>query len=142
MQLNPYLHFNGNCEEALKFYEQTLGARIDGLQRFAGSPAAEHAPPEWGDKVLHARLRIGNDILMASDAPPEHFAPPKGFSLSISLSDIAKGEQIFNAMAQGGTVQMPFAPTFWAAGFGMCVDRFGIPWMVNCEQAHHHGGAE
>lgn len=137
MQLNPYLHFNGNCEEALKFYEQTLGAKIDGLQRFGGSPAAEHAPAEWSDKVLHARLRIGNDILMASDAPPGHYDQPKGFTLSVSLNDVAKGEQIFNALAANGSIQMPFGPTFWAAGFGMCVDHFGVPWMVNCEQGEH-----
>jgi len=133
MQLNPYLLFNGNCAEAFKFYEETLGGKIEGLFTYSGSPAAEHAPPEWGDKVMHATLMIGDQKLMGSDAPPGHYEQPKGISVSISLNDREKGERIFNALAQGGTTTMPFSKTFWAEGFGMCTDRFGIPWMVNCE---------
>lgn len=133
MQLNPYLLFNGNCAEAFKFYEETLGGKIEGLHTFAGSPAAEHAPPEWGDKVMHATLTIGDNKLMGSDAPPGRYEKPTGMSVSISLNDRDKGERIFNALAAGGTTIMPFGKTFWADGFGMCTDRFGIPWMVNCE---------
>ena len=133
MQLHPYLLFNGNCAEAFKFYEQTLGGKIENLVNFNGTPAAEHAPPEWGDKVLHATLAIGDERLLGSDAPPGHYEQPKGFSVSLSLSDRDKGERIFNALAEGGTTTMPFSKTFWAAGFGMCTDRFGIPWIVNCE---------
>ena len=133
MQVNPYIMFGGNCEEALKFYEQALGAKIDSLMKNAGSPTEEHMPPDWGDKVLHARFTIDGNVVMASDAPPGHFAQPQGFSLSLSLNDTTKGEELFNKLAEGGTLQMPFGPTFWAKGFGMCVDRFGIPWMVNCE---------
>lgn len=133
MELNAYLLFKGNCEEALKFYEQTLGAKIDAVMKTAGSPAEKHMPPGWGDKVLHAKATIGNAVVFASDAPPEQYSQPQGFSISISLNDIAKGEQIFNKLAEGGATKMPFGPTFWAKGFGMCVDRFGIPWMVNCE---------
>jgi PhnB protein len=133
MQLNPYLLFNGNCAEAFKFYEETLGGKIEGLHTFAGSPAAEHAPPEWGDKVMHATISIGDYKLMGSDAPPGRYEKPTGISVSISLNDREKGERIFNALAEGGTTTMPFGKTFWADGFGMCTDRFGIPWMVNCE---------
>ena len=133
MHLNPYLLFNGNCAEAFKFYEQTLGGKIEAMMTFNGSPAAEHAPPEWGDKSLHATMVVGDQRLMASDAPPGQYAKPQGISVSISLSDRDKGEHIFNALAEGGTTTMPFAKTFWASGFGMCTDRFGIPWMVNCE---------
>lgn len=133
MQLNPYLLFNGECAEALKFYEQTFGGKIEAISKFAGSPAADHAPPEWGDKVLHATLVIGDQRLMGSDAPPGHYEKPQGLSVAIGLNDPAKGEQIFNALAQGGKTTMPFQKTFWASGFGMCTDRFGIPWMVNCE---------
>jgi len=133
MQLNPYLLFNGNCAEAFKFYEETLGGKIEGLHTYSGSPGAEHAPPEWGDKVMHATIAIGDQKLMGSDPPPGHYEPPKGMSVSISLNDPDKGERIFNALAEGGTTLMPFQKTFWAAGFGMCTDRFGIPWMVNCE---------
>jgi PhnB protein len=133
MQLNPYLLFNGDCAEAFKFYEETLGGKIEGLHTFAGSPAAEHAPPEWGDKVMHATISIGDYKLMGSDAPPGRYEKPTGISVSISLNDREKGERIFNALAEGGTTTMPFGKTFWADGFGMCTDRFGIPWMVNCE---------
>ena len=133
MHLNPYLLFNGNCAEAFKFYEETLGGKIASMFPYAGSPAAEHAPPEWGDKIMHATVMIGDQPLMGSDAPPGRYEPPKGISVSLSLNDAGEGERIFNALAEGGTTTMPFAKTFWAAGFGMCTDRFGIPWMVNCE---------
>ena len=133
MQLNPYLIFNGNCEEALKFYEQTLNGKIEALFHFEGTPAAETAPPEWRDKVLHATLAVDDQRLMASDAPPGHYEQPKGISVSISLKDRDRGEKIFNALAENGTIQMPFQQTFWASGFGMCIDRFGIPWLINCD---------
>lgn len=133
MLLNPYLLFNGDCAEAFKFYEETLGGKIEAMMTFNGTPAAEHAPPEWGDKILHASMVVGDQKLMASDAPPGQYAEPKGLSVSISLNDRDKGERIFNALAEGGTTTMPFAKTFWASGFGMCTDRFGIPWMVNCD---------
>jgi PhnB protein len=135
MQLSPYLLFNGQCEAAFKFYEQVLGGKIEAMMTHAGTPAEQQVPAEWRDKILHARLTVGDQVLMASDAPPDHYDQPKGFSVSIQIKDAAEGERIFNALAENGTVQMPFAQTFWAARFGMCVDRFGIPWMVNCDQA-------
>ncbi len=135
MEVNPYLLFNGNCAEAFKFYEEALGGKIETISTFGGSPAAEHAPPEWADKVLHASLSIGNTRLMGSDAPPGQYSQPQGISVALGLNDPAKGEQIFKALSENGTVQMPYQATFWAAGFGMCIDRFGIPWMVNVEQA-------
>jgi PhnB protein len=133
MHLSPYLMFNGNCEEALKFYEQALGANIKAVMKNEGTPAAEHVPPEWLDKVLHTTFSVDDNVLMASDAPPGHYAPPQGISIALGLNDSARGEEIFNKLAEGGTVQLPYSATFWAKGFGMCVDRFGIPWMVNCE---------
>ena len=133
MHLNPYLLFNGDCAEAFKFYEETLGGKIASMFPYKGSPAAEHAPPEWADKIMHATVMIGDQPLMGSDAPPGRYEQPKGISVSISLKDPEKGERIFNALAEGGTTTMPFQKTFWAAGFGMCTDRFGIPWMVNCD---------
>jgi PhnB protein len=135
MQLNPYLLFNGQCEEAFKFYEQCLGGKIETMMTHAGSPAEEQVPAEWRNKILHASLKIGDEILMGSDAPPGHYERPQGFSVSIATKDVKEGERIFNALAENGRLQMPFAETFWAARFGMCVDRFGIPWMVNCEKA-------
>jgi PhnB protein len=128
--------FNGDCAEALKFYEKLLDAKIEGMFPYGGSPAADQAPPEWGDKIMHATLNIGDTKLMASDCPPGQYRKPEGISVALGLSDAAKGEQIFNALAENGQVIMPYQKTFWAAGFGMCVDRFGIPWMVNVEEAH------
>ena len=141
MQVNPYLMFNGNCAEALKFYEQALGAKIEFSMPFEGSPACDTVPAEWAQKILHATLLIGDTKVMASDAPPGHYQAPQGISVSLSLQDAAKGEEVFSALSENGQVQMPYQPTFWAAGFGMCVDRFGIPWMVNVEQAGAHGSA-
>jgi PhnB protein len=133
MEISPYLLFNGTCEEAFKFYEKCLGGKIDALMKYAGTPAESHTPPEWKDKILHARMTVDGSVLMASDAPPANDSKPQGFSVSISLKNTADGEGIFNALAEGGKVTMPFQKTFWAAGFGMATDRFGIPWMVNCE---------
>lgn len=133
MHLNPYVLFNGTCEEALKFYEQTLGAKIEMLLRTEGSPAEKDMPPDWGDKIMHARVKIGDTVVMASDAPPGHYEKPTGFSLSISVDNTEEGEKIFNALAENGTTRMPFQATFWAKGFGMCTDRFGVPWMVDVE---------
>jgi PhnB protein len=135
MQLDSYLLFNGQCEAAFKFYAQVLGGKIEAMMTHAGTPAEEQVPAKWRDKILHARLVVGDQALMASDAPPGRYDKPQGFSVSIGLNDLAKAERIFNALAENGTVQMPFQQTFWAVGFGMCVDRFGIPWMVNCGQA-------
>lgn len=135
MQLDPYVHFNGRCQEAFQLYERCLGGKIVTLIPYAGSPAADQAPPGWGEKILHARLEAGGQVLMGCDAPPEHYQEPKGFSVSISVDDPADAEHIFNALAEQGTVRMPLQKTFWAHRFGMLVDRFGIPWMINCEHA-------
>jgi PhnB protein len=135
MQLNPYLNFNGQCEAAFKFYEKTLGGKIEAMFTHAGTPAEQQTPPEWRDKILHARLTIGDNILMASDAPPDCYEEPKGFSVSLQINDPKEAERIFYALAENGKVQMAIQETFWAARFGMLVDQFGIPWMINCEKA-------
>jgi PhnB protein len=131
MELSSYLLFNGECEAAFKFYEQLLSGKIEGMMKHAASPAEGQVPVEWHDKILHARMTVGDSALMASDAPPGHYEKPQGFSVSIQIKDTADGERIFNALAEGGTLKMPFQETFWSPGFGMCTDRFGIPWMVN-----------
>jgi PhnB protein len=134
MLLQPYLNFDGDCESAFTFYAHVLGGRIEAMQKNSDSPAAANTPAGWQDKSLHARLTVGDAVLMASDAPPGTYSRPQGVYVSIGLSDPAQAARIFNALAEGGTVQMPFEETFWAARFGMLVDRFGIPWMVNCEK--------
>jgi PhnB protein len=132
MQLSPYLNFNGQCEAAFKFYEQVLGGKIEAMITYAGTPAEEHAPPELRNKILHARLIVGSDALMGSDAPPDRYDAPKSFSVSLQIDDPADAERIFHALAEKGIVQLPIQQTFWAERFGMLVDQFGIPWMVNC----------
>jgi PhnB protein len=134
MQLNPYLNFNGQCEAAFKFYEKSLGGKIEAMFTHAGTPAEQQTPPEWRDKILHARLTIGDNILMASDAPPDCYEEPKGFSVSLQINDPKEAERIFRALAENGKVQMAIQETFWATRFGMLVDQFGIPWMINCEK--------
>jgi PhnB protein len=135
MQLSPYLFFNGDCEAAFKFYEQCLGGKIEGMTTHAATPAEPQVPTEWRDKILHARLTVGDQVLLASDAPPGSYEKPQGFFVHLQLKDQAEAERIFHAFSENGRIIMPFAPTFWAAGFGMCVDRFGIPWMVQAERA-------
>jgi PhnB protein len=100
-----------------------------------GTPAADHVPAEWRSKIIHARRLVGNQVLMGSDAPPEHQQNLQGFSVNINVESPAEAERIFNALKEDGKVTMPFGETFWAVRFGMLVDRFGIPWMVNCERA-------
>lgn len=134
MQINPYLHYDGNCEEAFKFYEKAIGAKIDVIMHVEGSPAAEHMPPSMAKKVLHGQINIGGEVIMASDSPPDYFEKMQGFSVSLHAQSTAEGEKLFNALADGGEVKMPFAATFWSKGFGMCVDKFGVPWMVNTAQ--------
>jgi PhnB protein len=135
MQLNPYLTFKGDCEAAFKFYEKVLGGKIEAMLPHEGTPAEEHVPPEWRKKIMHARLVVGDKVLMGSDAPPSCSEDMKGFSVTLGITDPAEAERIFHALAKDGTVRMPIQETFWAARFGMLVDQFGTPWMINCELA-------
>jgi PhnB protein len=132
MQINPYLFYNGNCEAAFKFYEKVLGARIEMLVRSEEAPASMPPQPGFEKKIMHARMSLDGALLMASDAPPEHFHKPQGFSVSLTVADLVEAEQKFKALCEGGAANMPFGKTFFSKGFGMCVDQFGIPWMVNC----------
>jgi len=136
MQLNPYLIFNSQCEAAFNYYAKHLNGKIEMMMRFGDSPAAADVPEHAKQDVIHARMTINGQVLMGSDAgKPEHYAKPQGFSVSINTSSIDEAERIFKALADGGTVQMPIQQTFWAIRFGMLTDRFGTPWMVNCENA-------
>jgi PhnB protein len=135
LQLCPYLNFNGQCEEAFKFYESLFGGQVNTMMSYEGSPAAIMAPAGWGKKILHARVTIGDRFLSGADQPPPHYETPKGFSVMIQLANDAEAERIFAALAQGGHVNLAIQKTFWATRFGMVTDRFGIPWMINCSQA-------
>jgi PhnB protein len=134
MKLNAYLFFDGQCEAAFRFYEKVLGGKIEAMLPHEGTPAAGQVSSEWLKKILHARLSIGDNLLMGSDAPPGRFDQPQGFTVNIGVTDAGEAERIFHALAENGQVKMPIAETFWAVRFGMLVDQFGIPWMVNCEK--------
>jgi PhnB protein len=136
MQLNPYLSFNGQCEAAFKFYEQVLGGKIVFIMTWGEMPGADQLPAEMHKLIMHATLNVDDKVLMGADAPPDRYQQPRGVNVSLHLKDIAEGERIFSALAENGNVQMAFQQTFWSPGFGMCVDQFGIPWMINCEQAN------
>jgi PhnB protein len=134
MQVNAYLHFNGNCEDAFKFYEQAVDGKIEMKSTFGESPMAAEMPA-MKDKMIHARIRVGDTIVMGSDSPPERFQKPQGFSLTLGAKTPEEAERLFAALGAGGQVHMPMAETFFAQRFGMLVDKFGIPWMVICEKA-------
>ncbi len=133
MNINTYLAFNGNCGEAFKFYEKCLGGKAE-MMKYGDSPMAEQASPETRDRIMHAKIQVGDQVLMGADAPPNMFSGNEGFSVALTVKDPAEAERIFNALSEGGKVRMPLGKTFWSAAFGVLIDRFGIPWMVNCEQ--------
>lgn len=135
MKLNPCLTFNGQCAAAFKFYQQCLGGNIQTMMTWGDSPMADRVPSEWRDRIIHATLIVGETELMGSDPPPDRYEVPRGFSVTLQIKDPAEAETIFQALAEAGTVQMPIQQTFWSSRFGMLIDQFGIPWMINCEQA-------
>jgi len=134
MKASTVLSFKGDCEAAFKFYEQHLGGQPGPIFRYAGSPMADSVPPDWRDKIMHGSIVVGDHLLMGGDVVDEgQYEAPKGFSLSLQISDTAEAERIYNALVPNGTVLMPLEKTFWAVRFGSVVDRFGIPWLINCE---------
>jgi PhnB protein len=141
VQINAYLSFKGDCEAAFKFYEQCLGGQLGAIFRYAGTPFAGDVPADWSAKVMHGNLTLGDQVLMGADITPDRYEEPKGFSLSIHIKSTADAERIFHELARDGRVVVPLEKTFWAARFGMLVDRFGIPWMINCEEPDRPPGA-
>ncbi|WP_343292376.1 VOC family protein [Vandammella animalimorsus] len=141
MKLSPYLYFNGNCADAMTFYAELLGGKLE-IMTYAQIPSDPDMPPlSEADKtkVAHSQLmHNGERLLNASDSLPAFcseggFQPMQGFQVAINVDTLAEGERIFRALSEGGQVQMPFAETFWAKGFGIVTDRFGTPWQVNAE---------
>jgi len=133
MQIEPYLFFEGRCEEAIEFYRRTLGAEVGALMRYKDSPeppAPGMVPPGAENKVMHATLRIGTTSVMVSDGNCSGRPDFKGFALTIAAPDVAQAERLFAALGEGGAVRMPLAKTFFASRFGMVTDRFGVLWMV------------
>jgi PhnB protein len=134
MQTSPHLHFKGNCREAFQTYADTFGGRIVFAMTYGESPGAAQTPSETRDKIIHARIDFGGQFLLGCDAPDDRYQSPQGFNVMAGLDKPAEAERIFKALAEGGTITMPVQETFWAHRFGMCTDRFGIPWMINCEK--------
>jgi PhnB protein len=134
MDLNTYLSFDGTCEAALKFYEKVLGGKIVAMMTYAEMPGSTPMSKDLQKKIMHARLQLGDKLLLASDAPPDRFEAAKGFHVMLGVKDPAEADRLFDALAAGGTIKMPIQETFWATRFGMLVDQFGTPWMINCEK--------
>jgi PhnB protein len=140
--LDAYLFFDGTCAEAMRFYERVFGGTLEVLQTYAESPAASEVAPERANRIMHARLVIDGRALMASDAVSEDpFEGIRGFALSMNYETVEEAQRVFAALGEGGTVQMPLQQTFWAEAFGMLVDRFGTPWMVNVNAPGQDGNS-
>src|SRR3954465_797801 len=133
MEVSPYLAFKGECEAAFRFYERCLGGTLGAVFRYAGTPLADQVPADWQDKVMHASLTLGHQVLMGADVAPERYEEPKGFSLSLQLNDTADAERMFHDLAMNGRIVTPLEKTFWAERFGVVMDRFGITWLINCD---------
>ncbi|MCW3059158.1 MAG: Glyoxalase/bleomycin resistance protein/dioxygenase [Capsulimonas sp.] len=133
MIINCYLAFDGQCKEAFEFYQKILGGEIVMMVTMGDTPMGADATEEQKKKIMHARLNIGDNVLMGGDSPMPSFSRPQGFSVSIGLNDFDEGKRIFDALSENATIMMPFEKTFWAKGFGMLIDQYGTPWMVNCE---------
>ncbi len=135
LQPIPYLGFNGNCAEAMRFYEEVLGGKIKVMMSGAQSPMSAQIPKEFADRILNAQLELpGGGFLYGGDAPAHvPYEGIKGVTLALNYASVEEAESIFNALAQGGKVTMPFSPTFWAKKFGMLVDKFGVAWIINGE---------
>lgn len=133
MKLNPYLNFDGTCQDAMETYAKILGGKILAMMRFDEMPGETSYPPEMAKKIAHARLSIGDYVLMASDAQGP-YAPMQGTSITLNIPEPDKAEATYNALLEGGSQLMPLEETFWAYKFGMLTDRFGTRWMVNCEK--------
>ena len=132
MAFHPYLYFGGNCREAFTRYQEIFGGQLD-LLPMSDAPPEMEVPAEQADLIMHAALASEGNLLMASDDPSGNASPMTGMHVNCTVADVAEAERVFEALAEGGQVTMPLAETFWAPRFGMCVDRFGTPWMVNAE---------
>jgi PhnB protein len=133
MQVQPYLFFDGRCEKALEFYKKALGAKVEMLMRFKENPDSKNNPmcaPGSEDKIMHACFKVGDTSVMASDGHAKGHPEFKGFSLSVTATNEAEADKMFNALAEGGQVQMPQMKTFFSPRFGMVADKFGVGWMV------------
>ncbi len=134
MKLNPYLGFDGNCREAMTFYANVLGGKLTALIANGDTPMKDQFPPDQQDRIMHARLEVGDQVIMAGDAPQGMHSQPAGFTIAVTIEDNKEADRVFAELLEGGKINMPIQETFWADRFGMGIDKFGIPWMVNGKQ--------
>lgn len=135
MTLEPHISFGGQCEAAFKFYERCLGGKIVTMLTWGSSPMAKEVPSEWHEKICHATLTVGEDVLAGADVPSDRYQPPTSFQILLGFDEPIEAERVFQALADKGTVTMPMQETFWATRYGMVTDQFGVPWEINCAQA-------
>ena len=133
LRFNAYLSFDGQCEEAFKLYERCLGGKIAFMAKYGDAPEGQQLPVESRNRVYHVTLNVGDQVLQGADAPAG-YQKPQGFSMALQLNDTVEANRIFDALAENGTVQMPLQETSWAPLFGMVTDRFGTPWLINCDK--------
>ena len=126
MNMSVHLNFNGNCRDAFALYQKVFATKPDMLMTYGEAPGGAPVPPNWKDKVLHTSIPLGGGMLMGCDTPPDRSTPLEGFQVSVGTSDQAEVKRIFNALAEGGSIQMPLDKTFWSPLFGMCTDKFGV----------------
>jgi len=134
VQLYPNLTFDGQCEAAFKFYEECFHGRTVFMMAYENAPMDLQAPPDWRKKIFHATFALGDFMVSGSDVLPGQYRKPQGFALQFNLSDAVEAERIFKTLAESGTIKMPLQETFWALRFGVLVDQFAIPWIINCEK--------
>jgi PhnB protein len=134
MKINPYLSFDGTCKQAFTFYAEVLHGQIPMMMTYADAPPGMPCPPDAGDKVMHTRLLVGDQVLMGSDAPPGGYHAPQGVHVTLNIEVPSEAERVYAALSAGGTVQMELQETFWAWRFAMFSDKFGTAWMINCEK--------
>jgi PhnB protein len=135
MTLEPHITFNGNCEAAFRFYEKSIGGKITTLLTWGKSPMATEVPSEWCEKVCHATLILGENVLAGVDLSSAQYQRPAGFQLVLGIEEPTEAERVFEALSANGTVTMPLRETFWAACYGSLTDQFGVPWEINCPKS-------
>ncbi len=139
MRVSAHLCFDGQCRAAFHFYQEVFGGRIASMLSYGESALAQQTPPHLRERIVHASLLLGEHELLGADVMPEDYRPPSGFFVLMSFPDAGQATRVFAALAQRGEIRLPFQPSFWSAGFGVVVDRFGTPWEIGCEQAEVSG---
>lgn len=135
MRISPHLCFDGQCRQAMQLYQQTLGGTIQTMLTYGETPAASSLDPQWHDRIVHATLLLDDIELTGVDMLPGSYQRPQGFFVTVTVTGAAHAKVVFDALSAGGTIQMPFQQTFWSTGFGVLVDRFGVPWEINTDDS-------